>query len=1292
MTADQQPHTEGEETFGQRLRRLRGERGMSLAALSRLAHYSRGYLSKVENGHKPPTADLARCCEKALDAGGTLLHLVPASADREQCPYPGLAAFEPKDARWFFGRERATADLMARLSERLRQPGPVMVIGPSGAGKSSLLQAGLVPALTRGALPAPGSRSWPVLRLTPTAKPLEEVVDALAALVDLDRIAAARALRRSPADFVAEVRSALRDGCATRHTTSPGLVLVVDQFEQVFTSCTDRIERHNFIDLLCELAGPSADRGGNPPTPILVVLGTRADFYGHCLRYPKLVAALRNGHLPLGAMTHTELRRTITAPAQQARLEVEPGLTELLLVELAGHDDHQDADAGALPLLAHALLSTWQQREEGSMTVAAYRLTGGIRGAIAASAERVYADLSEAEQIAARHLFQSLIHVSSDAHQPDTRRRASRQRLTIQVADPVAAQRALTAFTDARLLTLDTDHVDIAHEAVLSAWPRLREWIDADRAALHTWQRLTRAAEEWEATGHDPALLYRGTPLALAAESVHCLRVSHSAVEQRFLNAARAAETRRTRTRRLSRLIGALLVVLALVAGATAWQQHQLGHQRNVEATSRQLAARAQSLRYPRPVDALRISVAAWRIHPTEEARSALLTAMAQAEQASFRPPQGQSDNEYHGAFLSDDGRILLSRDNQDVHVWDVVRHRRVGKLPHTGHTVNDLAPDGRHVILGEHGRSRVYDTQTGKPVGPAFPSRNAPAAFTPTGRNIIINDHDSIRMWNVGRARLTSQLSLDYYSDISEVITSRNDKLMAFCRSSRPNAPNVLELRDTATLRALPSRLSKSQRQAVCGTENLGHRIHLDPTGRLLVSRGERTHIYDLATGKQWPQVFGKSVARFSPDGHFLALATDHEIMLWRTSNPDQPVYQHSLNGGEVAQLRLDTSHRKIRYWADGTAVRTLLVGDAMTRQWEQEGNTMAQLSPDGRLLVTAQEKDGSVRFTLQPTTPSSRPRPMSSETCALSDPGDIAPEDRSCGVMMSFSADGHSFAYGVNARHSYSTRRRAQTVKVWDLLRQRERSRHVLAHPGNREEDVTDLVLTPDGGTLLLRRDSSRSLETLDLRSGHATPPPVPFNSHTAALSHLAVRPDGALAADPGGLYDLPSGHRSRRGLHMFHGGHLVAFSADNRFLAADAHNGRVTLWDGTGRNLLADLPGTFSQGDEAETSLSALAFSPDGTTLAVGNTAGRVALYGIPSGRPLVPELPTAGDAVRSLAFSRDGTMLHIAGEHTAARSYTIDPESLIMLICERSGGGFSPSSWKRHAPEVPHQATC
>ncbi|MFD6247535.1 nSTAND1 domain-containing NTPase [Streptomyces roseolus] len=1309
MTADQQTHDEDAdtaaaadaaadadadaETFGRCLRRLRTERGMSLTALSLLAHYSRGYLSKVENGRKPPTADLARCCDKALGAGGALLRLVPGSADREQYPYPGLAAFAPDDAQWFFGRERATADLMARLSERLRRPGPVMVVGPSGAGKSSLLQAGLRPALARGALPAPGSRSWPVLRVTPGAEPLGELVGALAKLTGLDRTAAGRALRRGPAEFAAAIRSKLREGCAARPAASPGLVVVVDQFEQIFTTCADGTERHAFITTLCALAGRSPDPGGDPSTPILVVLGARADFYGHCLRYPTLVAALRNGHVPLGAMTPSELRAAITGPARQARLELEPGLTELLLVELAGHEDHRSpVDAGALPLLAHALFSTWQQRDGSRMTVAAYRLTGGIRGAIAASAERVYADLSAAERTAARRLLRSLVHVSPDQRQTDTRRRVRRERLTPLLTDPAAAERALVAFTDARLLTLDTDHVDLAHEAVLSAWPRLRAWIDADRAALRTWQRLSQDAEEWEAAGHPPALLYRGTQLALAAESVQCLGVSHSTSEQDFLDAARAAETSRTRARRRLRLIGALLSVLTLVTGATAWQQYQLGRQQSLEAASRQLTARAESLRYPRPVDALRLSVAAWRIHPTDDARSALLTAMAQPEQDTFRPPRGQADDEYHGAHLSDDGRILLSRDDRHIHVWDVVRHRQVGKLPHQGLTVHDLAADGRHVILGAHGRARVYDTYSGAPVGPAFPSDDAPAAFTPTGRSLIVHDLESIRVWDIRRGRVTSRLDLDYYSDVSAVMVSREDKLMAFCRSPRPDAPAALVLHDTATSRAVPSRLSPDERRAVCGTEHLGHRLHLDPSGRLLVSVGERTHIWDLATGTKWQQTPAGGAARFSHDGRFLAVATDDEVLLWRTDNPDRPVFRHSLNGGTASQLRLDLDQRSMRYWADNATVRTLLVGDALTPQWEQEGTTAAQFSPDGRYLATAQEKDGAVRFTVRSTRTGSRPDVVGTETCGLSDPGDIGPDDRSCGIAMSFSADGRSFVYGVQTRHSFSSRHRAQTVMVWDLQRQRERSRHVVAHPGTRREDATGLALMPDGGTLLLRRDTARRLEALDLRSGDATPPPLSFRSHSFPHSPLVVRPDGRLAADSGGLYDLPSGHRSVRGPHMFHGDHLLAFSTDSRYLAAGAFNGRVALWDGDGEHLIADLPGTFSPSDGAETVLSALAFSADGTTLAVGDTAGRIALYDVPSARRLVPELPTAGDAVQSLAFSSDGKTLLVAGEHTAVRSYAIDPERLAALICERSAGGFSPSSWKRYAPDVPHQATC
>lgn len=549
----------GAGSFGAELRRLRRLRGLSLSQLSELVHYSRGYLSRLENGRQAASREVARACDRVLNAGGALLAWVPdrgrrraarqgttgegtASGTEVRCPYPGTAAFGTDDAGRFFGRERVVARLVGLLADRLGGGGPLVLAAPSGAGTTSLLAAGLVPALARGVLPLPDAAVPGVVMFTPTATPYRTLLDRLAEAAERPPAAPSPGPATSP------------DGRARRGP----VVVIVDQFEEVFTRCRDEAERERFVRLLCDL---STSWNGEPPAA-LVVLGVRADHLERCRAYPGLAAALRDGRLDLGAMRPDELRDAITRPATAAGLELEPGLVELLLRDIGASADGYDP--GALPLLAHALLATWQQRSGRTLTVAGYQLAGGVHGAAVAAAERAYASLRSADRDRARRLLLRLVQVGEDGRL--TRHRVTRARLLRHVPDAVGV---LDAFARARVVTLDEHHVELTHEALLEGWPRLRGWIDADRTGLRIRQRLTEAAEAWEQDGRDPCHLYRGTPLTVALEWAADPRHRHqlSAMERAFLQASARAADRDT-PRRYGRLLRRLIAMMALVLSA----------------------------------------------------------------------------------------------------------------------------------------------------------------------------------------------------------------------------------------------------------------------------------------------------------------------------------------------------------------------------------------------------------------------------------------------------------------------------------------------------------------------------------------------------------------------------------------------------------------------------------------------------------------------------------------------------------------------------------------------------
>lgn len=491
-------------------------------------------------------------------------------------PYRGLDYFEVRHAEWFYGRERLVADLVDRVVESV-DGALLTVVGASGSGKSSLLNAGLLAALGT----TPMAHRWCSLNITPGPRPLLALAARLAPLVGNLASVVTEMLMADPR----QLRELM--GAVAQSSGSPDkprrTLLVVDQFEEVFTSCQDEAERAAFIQALSAAASPeeSASAGGyvgGPPS--VVVLGLRADFYDVALRYPQIAEALQRKQTIVGPMAREEVRRAVVEPARRAKLDLDEALVDVLMGDLnAGHHGDPGAahDAGALPLLSHALLTAWQRGRGSRLTVADYRETGGIRSLVAHMAEETYSALTAAQQKVARRLFLRLVQVSDES--VDTRRYVPHTEIRLLGQ---TAQHVVDAFIRCRLLTAEADRIAITHEALLFAWPRLRSWIDEDRAGLHIHRQLTAAANMWQDRGRDPHELYRGGRLATvrkwALDPVHLADLTP--LEREFLDASivhELAEQRavRRRSRVLRQLVAALTVLSALVVASASYVLRQ---------------------------------------------------------------------------------------------------------------------------------------------------------------------------------------------------------------------------------------------------------------------------------------------------------------------------------------------------------------------------------------------------------------------------------------------------------------------------------------------------------------------------------------------------------------------------------------------------------------------------------------------------------------------------------------------------------------------------------------------
>ncbi|MFZ5902608.1 MAG: SUMF1/EgtB/PvdO family nonheme iron enzyme [Chloroflexota bacterium] len=474
--------------------------------------------------------------ELTAEALGVLEPVNEGPAEGEP-PYMGLRYFDTADAGLFFGREALSRELASRVE---REPF-LAIVGASGSGKSSVARAGLIPLWNqeneRGAIHI----------ITPTAHPLESLGTSLTR--DSESVTATATLMDDLQNDSRSLRLFVRKMLAG--SGMPNLLLLVDQFEETFTLCKDAAERKAFIENL--LAAADEDDGR-----VRIVLTLRADFYHHCAEYEGLRLALEKHQAYIGAMTSDELREAITAPAQKNGWDFQPGLVDLILQDVG-------AEPGALPLLSHALLETWKRRQGRILTLGGYADAGGVKKAIARTAESVYDHLTPAEQTIARSIFLRLTELGEGTQ--DTRRRVKMEELA-QAEEQEAVEKVLQTLADARLVTTEEDGAEVAHEALIREWGTLRKWLDEDRESLRLHRHLTESAGEWQRRGKEASELYRGAKLKQLQDWVKEHDDALSPLEREFVRASQNVK-KREQMQWAGAAVVSVILLLMVVLGVT---------------------------------------------------------------------------------------------------------------------------------------------------------------------------------------------------------------------------------------------------------------------------------------------------------------------------------------------------------------------------------------------------------------------------------------------------------------------------------------------------------------------------------------------------------------------------------------------------------------------------------------------------------------------------------------------------------------------------------------------------
>ncbi|WP_328537546.1 nSTAND1 domain-containing NTPase [Streptomyces sp. NBC_00344] len=1201
------------------------------------------------------------------------------------CPYRGLAPYREQDARWFFGRERCTDALVAQLRAAETTGGLVMLVGASGSGKSSLLNAGVVPALQNGALGDGDSRARKVLQLVPGSDPLAELTRRIPELAHVLPTAEEPAERELASDepgtrrFAHAAREAVSAWTDRETCSSARPVVIVDQFEEAFTLCSDEANRRAFVQLLhaaCTATGPDG------PAPVLVVLGIRADFYEQCLGYPELADALQHRHMVLGPLTTAELREAVTSPARAVGLELEPGLAELIVREVSA-DGPRGTHAGVLPLLSHALLATWQRRTAGRLTLAGYGAAGGIQGAVAATAERAWSSLGPAARTAARLLLLRLVRLGEDTQA--TRRRETRRQLAEESTDPDRTEESLEALVHARLVTLDAETVEITHEALLHAWPRLRDWIDEDRNDNLLRQQLEEDGRAWEAAHRDTSMLYRGSRLEQTrswAKSAGDTFLTRSAVD--FL--AASARLRR-RTVWLSRGAVSALVVLAMLAvgsAVIAWQQRD-------DAVFEQVVAEADRVQYTDPSLAAQLDLVAHRLRPGDEATSNRLISIVNAPLAT--PLLGHTGAVYLTSF-SPNGRILATASyDRTIRLWDVTdptHPKRLGK-PLTGHrswvSSAVFSPDGRTLAsASDDGTIRMWnvrDPSHPQPLGAPLAGDGGTEyllAFSPDGHTLAAASEDhTVRLWDTAEpsrpkaiGALTGHTaavrSVAFSPDGRTLAAGGDDGTVRLWNMADPRHPGPIG-------------------RILTGHTGTVHSVAFSPDGRTLASGGaddtirlwkvtDPRHAAQLGTpltghtGPIW------SVA-FSPDGTMLAAGSaDSTASLWNVSNPAYPAQVGEPLAGSSGEMYA------VGFSPDG---RTLATGsgDNKARLWSIPASDMTgrigAFRADGRVLATA-ARDEKVRLwnVRSPSRPALLGKPF------MPGKGDAR--------SLLFSPDGRTLAVLTGSR----------AVQLWNVT---DPTRPVPYGPPvalrTRFAGPDALAFSPDGHTLATALDD-RTIRLWDVSDpSHLVSLGAPLAGQKGYVNAFVFSPDGRTLA--GGSADgaiqlwnvTDPRHAARLGAPLK--GHLgpvnaLAYSPDGRTLASGSDDGTVRLWNVTEPLHAAQLGSTLTGHTEAVVSLT---FSRNGRTLASGGNDDTVRLWNVthpskatPIGQSLSPNAKTGN----FLSFSPNSHLLGVSSGADTVRLWNLDADRAISRICSVTRGVLTPKKWHDYLPRLPYDPPC
>jgi len=1217
-------------------------------------------------------------------------------------PYKGLRAFDEPDAEDFFGRDGLVDEVLARLAGGGPQGRLVLVVGGSGSGKSSLVRAGLLPRVRRGA--SGGSERWFVAAMVPGASPFKELAESLRRVAVVETGGLAGELAASVQGIDRVVRRIVPEGGE--------LLLVVDQLEELFTLAGDD-EQRAFLDGLTHALGVADSR-------LRVVATLRADFYDRPLRFERFGTAVGDATVPVAAMAAAELEAAIVGPAARVGGGVEPAL----VAELVGAVLYEPA---ALPALQFTLYELAERSLDRNLTLAAYRKLGGVDAAIAARAEDLYRSLEDPARDGVRRLFERLVVVSAEVE--PIRRRALRSELA-DAAGPSAREvlDVIEVWAQARLLTLDrhpesrAPTVEVAHEALLREWPRLRGWLEEDREEIVALGHLRDAAASWAELDHDPGALYRGarldTTLQLADRGTRTL----TPLEREFLDASRNERDRErqreadqlSRTTRANRRLRAQLValavvlVVAVVAGLTAVRQRDRAQESAADADAAAVAADArrvgaQALVAPALDRSLLLAVEGVRLDDSLDTRANLLAALSRnpalVRSAGVGEPLWALDVSPDGELVAAGGPLGA------VSFHDAHSLEQLGTLDEPSWRIQ-FRPDGKQIAMAASVFTNepiiefdpfpvlLVDPATFEPervqlggqpaqgvawdVHYSADGRFLAACFDLLTRGEDFSTATQVVVWDVTapeRPIRRIELPPSPETGTTTVALSPDGSLLYFGAADPPS----LTIYRVATGEAVRS----------VGVGPAG-RLEINPDGTLLAmaagDAGNEVVLLDAATLAERSRLRGHTAfvgsLRFSHDGDFLASASDDgTAIVWNLATGDR---REQLRGhaGSVFDLGFSTDDN------------TLYTGslDEQLLAWDLDGDR--HLLPRRAIAepVASEIPQLTDFFADSAPTGDAVAYVNLAQTDGAEQTGTVQWLDVTTGRAGEVVDTGHpdigGHAWRPDGRR-FATAGQDGFVRVWDwhteaLVTERQVARVPLVgldYTGDGTRLVVGERVGGGGGRLL----------TVDAETLEGAGPAVQFDDRIVSVT---ASPDNrtaiALTADGGfTLVDLIDGRVLHEG--SLETKRLQAEPLDADF-SPDGQRVAISFFDSVGVLDVETGDWVRPPVDGHEAAVRSVAYAPDGSLLASGSRDGRVGLWDGRTGALLGTILPGGPTNETMVEFLPDGHTVLISSENGALYTWDTRLQPWVEHACAVAGRNLTQDEWRDAFGDRRYHRTC